>query len=315
MANTENNGRHPRRGRGSSSGSKRGANLIRILVVVALLGGCVYLASQLDGKVPVRKPTETADSASMNQPRRQRNRAASYNDLMDVKTNPEVKEIRKSYKGMDLSFNPQYHIPNWVSWELTGDETRGEITRSNKFAADPDVEGSAKTWDYNYSGYDRGHMAPAGDMRWNKEAMEQTFFMTNIVPQAKVLNAGTWKNLEEKCRQWAAIDSAVYIVCGPVIDGNPIEYIGDTRVYVPRKFFKVIISPYANPPRGIGFIMPNGKVEGGMQACAVTVDSIEALTGHDFFASLPDEIENEIESQCDFHYWSTYSKRKARAKR
>ena len=207
---------------------------------------------------------------------------------------------------MDLSFNPQYHIPNWVAWELTADETSGEISRTNKFSADPEIPESAETWDYNYSGYDRGHMAPAGDMRWNREAMEQTFLMTNICPQVKSLNAGSWKNLEEKCRQWAQADSAIYIVCGPVIDGKPIEYIGDTRVYVPRQFFKVIISPYANPARGIGFIMPNGKVPGGMQACAVPIDSVESLTGHDFFASLPDDIEADVESQCDFHYWSTH---------
>ena len=233
-----------------------------------------------------------------------------YGNLMAVKTNPSLKEVTKSYKGMDLSFNPQYHIPNWVSWELTADETDGNVARSNKFSADPEMEGSAETWDYSYSGYDRGHMAPAGDMRWDKEAMSQTFYMTNICPQVKTLNAGSWKNLEEKCRQWAEADSAIYIVCGPIIDGKPIEYIGDSRVYVPRKFFKVIISPYTTPARGIGFIMPNGKVEGGMQACAVTIDSVEALTGHDFFAALPDDIESDVESQCDFHYWSTHRPRK-----
>lgn len=315
MSNTRNNGRNPQRNRRNPSpASKRFVNLLRLLVVIALLGGCGYLFSHLEGHVPVKTeaPENTRPAVTKH---KTSSHHESYSDLMAVKTNPDLKEITKSYKGMDLSFNPQYHIPNWVSWELTGAETRGEITRTNKFFADPEVEGSAETWDYSYSGYDRGHMAPAGDMRWNKEAMEQTFYMTNIVPQAKALNAGTWKNLEEKCRQWAAIDSAVYIVCGPVIDGNPIEYIGDSRVYVPRKFFKVIISPYANPARGIGFIMPNEKVEGGMQACAVSIDSVETLTGHDFFSSLPDEIEDEIESQCDFHYWSTYSKRKARVRR
>ncbi|MDE5786515.1 MAG: hypothetical protein K2H98_08300, partial [Duncaniella sp.] len=61
----------------------------------------------------------------------------------------------------------------------------------------------------------------------------------------------------------------------------------------------------ADNPRGIGFIMPNGKVPGGMQQAAVSIDEIERITGYDFFAALPDDIENKIESQCDFHYWST----------
>ena len=270
--------------------------LYRTLLVLAIVAACAYLGEKLDGK---EQQTDIVNVAH-----------GEYGNLMAVKTNPSLKEVTKSYKGMDLSFNPQYHIPNWVSWELTADETDGNVARSNKFSADPEMEGSAETWDYSYSGYDRGHMAPAGDMRWDKEAMSQTFYMTNICPQVKTLNAGSWKNLEEKCRQWAEADSAIYIVCGPVIDGKPIEYIGDSRVYVPRKFFKVIISPYTTPARGIGFIMPNGKVEGGMQACAVTIDSVEALTGHDFFAALPDDIESDVESQCDFHYWSTHRPRK-----
>lgn len=272
---------------------KKNSKSPKSLLVIGLIVACVYLAMQLEGGE--RDSSSRPDVAS-----------ETYGDLLDVRTNPALKEISRKYKGMDLSFNPQYHIPNWVAWELTADETSGEISRTNKFSADPEIPESAETWDYNYSGYDRGHMAPAGDMRWNREAMEQTFLMTNICPQVKSLNAGSWKNLEEKCRQWAQADSAIYIVCGPVIDGKPIEYIGDTRVYVPRRFFKVIISPYANPARGIGFIMPNGKVPGGMQACAVPIDSVESLTGHDFFASLPDDIEADVESQCDFHYWSTH---------
>lgn len=272
---------------------KKNSKSPKSLLVIGLILACIYLAMQLEGGA--RDSSSRPDVAS-----------ETYGDLLDVRTNPALKEISRKYKGMDLSFNPQYHIPNWVAWELTADETSGEISRTNKFSADPEIPESAETWDYNYSGYDRGHMAPAGDMRWNREAMEQTFLMTNICPQVKSLNAGSWKNLEEKCRQWAQADSAIYIVCGPVIDGKPIEYIGDTRVYVPRRFFKVIISPYANPARGIGFIMPNGKVPGGMQACAVPIDSVESLTGHDFFASLPDDIEADVESQCDFHYWSTH---------
>ena len=172
--------------------------LYRTLLALALVAACAYLGEKLDGK---EQQTDVVNVAH-----------GEYGNLMAVKTNPSLKEVTKSYKGMDLSFNPQYHIPNWVSWELTADETDGNVARSNKFSADPEMEGSAETWDYSYSGYDRGHMAPAGDMRWDKEAMSQTFYMTNICPQVKTLNAGSWKNLEEKCRQWAEAESAIYIV-------------------------------------------------------------------------------------------------------
>lgn len=233
----------------------------------------------------------------------------AYGDLMKVVTNPAVPSQLKSYKGMDISFNEKCHIPNWVSWELTDEETMGDVPRKDKFTSDPDIEGCPDSWDYSYSGYDRGHMAPAGDMKWDSKAMEETFFMSNICPQVNALNTGAWKNLEEKCRLWAQIDGRIYIVCGPIIDEKPMELIGDSRVWVPSRFFKAIIAPYSNPARGIGFIMPNEKVKGGMQPCAVTIDEIESITGHDLFPALPDDIEAELESQCNFNQWSTLKKK------
>lgn len=288
-----------RKYRRSIINKKKGKVSIQTLVIVALIIGCIKLGQELSSRENNGGVTRTGIE-----------NAGDYGDLMAVKTNEKSIAVEKKYKGMDISFNPKYHIPNWVSWELTEEETNGDVNRTNKFSSDEDVAGCADTWDYNYSGYDRGHMAPAGDMKWDKDAMEETFLMTNICPQVKSLNTGSWKRLEEKCRYWAEIMGSLYIVCGPIIDGEPIEYIGDSRVYVPKRFFKVILSPYTNPAVGIGFIMPNGKVEGGMQACAVPIDSVEAVTGHDFFASLPDDIENDVESQCNFHYWSTLRKKK-----
>lgn len=208
------------------------------------------------------------------------------------------------YKGFDVSFNPDRHLPNWVAWELTADEAQGDEPRYNTFAADTDVKGSATPDDYRNTGFDRGHMAPAGDMKWDNEAMRQSFFMTNIAPQAPNLNRGSWKKLEEKCRQRASRDSAIYIVCGPV-NADPVEmHIGTTGVAVPERFFKVILSPYATPPRAIGFIMPNGDTPGGMQKYAVSVDEVERITGYDFFSALPDDIESQLESTCNFTQWS-----------
>lgn len=235
--------------------------------------------------------------------------SSSHELLMVVDENPQSEEI-VNYEGYCLSFNSQMHIPNWVAWELTGKEVAGTFPRKDNFRADDNVAGSAEKWDYSYSGYDRGHMAPAGDMKWSEKAMDESFYMSNMCPQAKSLNTGAWKRLEEKCRQWAEIDSAIIIVCGPILTDPIEEYIGDSRVAVPQRFFKVILSPYVDTPRGIGFIMPNGKVPGGMQAAAVSIDEVERITGLDFFSSLPDEIENEVESQCRFHYWSTLKKKK-----
>jgi len=226
-------------------------------------------------------------------------------DFGYVKTAPGTAGTLVSYTGMSMSFNPEMHQPNWVSWELTRDEARGEEPRAKSFARDYNVDGCADPADYRNSGFDRGHMAPAADMKWSQQAMKESFYMTNICPQAKALNTGAWKKLEEKCRQWAERDSAIVIVCGPVLTDPVSQYIGENKVAVPQRFFKVILAPYANPPRGIGFIMPNSRVEGGMQRAAVSIDEVERVTGHDFFSELPDSIETQVESECRFNYWST----------
>ncbi len=210
------------------------------------------------------------------------------------------------YPGFTVSFNKDYHMPNWVAWELTRQEaSANEVTREKgTFMADPDVPGCPDLADYKSSGYDRGHMCPAGDMKWSADAMQACFFLTNMCPQDNALNTGAWNSLETKCRNWAVRDSAIIIICGPVLSDKLPRTIGPNRVPVPERFFKVVLAPFANPVRGIGFIMANGKVPGGMQAAAVSIDEVEEITGFDFFASLPDDIENKIEAECNFPRWS-----------
>ena len=257
--------------------------LLIIPIVVMYLVGCFPISS------------DNAVIANNNQ----------FGNLEMVTTPETIPSQIVNYEGMILSFNKDLHIPNWVAWELTATEVSGTFPRDDNFRGDDNVIGSAEKWDYSYSGYDRGHMAPAGDMKWSAKAMDESFYMTNMCPQTKSLNTGAWKRLEEKCRQWAEIDSAIIVICGPIVTDPINEYIGDSKVAVPQRFFKVILSPYIENPRGIGFIMPNAKVPGGMQAAAVSIDEVEQVTGYDFFSSLPDEVENDVESQCKFHYWST----------
>ena len=114
--------------------------------------------------------------------------------------------------------------------------------RTDKFLPDPDVRGAkAYSNDYTKSGYDRGHMAPAADMKWSKQAMAESFYMSNICPQNPNLNRGDWNDLEEKSRQWAKKYGAVYIACGPVYDHGKPKRIGNNKVAVPDAFYKVKI--------------------------------------------------------------------------
>ena len=200
--------------------------------------------------------------------------------------------------GYTLSYDAKNKTPQWVAWELTKEETRGNEERTNEFQPDPDVIGAkVLTYDYSHSGYDRGHMAPAGDMKWNKKAMEESFYMSNICPQDHNLNTEDWNDLEMKCREWARRYGKVYIVCGPIYNGKRNEYIGEHRVKVPDAFFKVILINKENKQRALGFLFENESGERPLEEYLTPVDSIEKLTGMDFFSALPDNIENKLEAE------------------
>ena len=222
--------------------------------------------------------------------------------LTDVKLPSGMKNVVCQYSGFTSYFNPKTHIPNCVAYEIIESETTGDEPRKKSFEADHTIDGCAESSDYRNSGYDRGHMAPAADMKWSKVAMEESFLMTNICPQVKSLNSGIWHRLEQRVREWAARDSSIIVVCGPIFTpGKPVEQIGEIGVAVPHRFFKALYAPGRNI--GIAFIFDNDKVKGELRKYAVTIDSVERETGLDLFYNLPDDIENEVENQCNYKLW------------
>ena len=126
--------------------------------------------------------------------------------------------------------------------------------------------------------------------------------MSNICPQVHALNAGLWNSLESRVRTWARRDSAIVVICGPIVPDEPMT-IGDNRVAVPEYFYKVIASPYTTQPRGIAFIMPNEDCDMPLYKYAVTIDSVEARTGIDFLYNLPDSLENYVVQNFDLKSW------------
>ena len=213
-------------------------------------------------------------------------------------------EIKKKYVGFTVSFNPAYHIPNYAAWELTCQEAAGDLPRKSKFFSDPDILGCPTLDDYRNSGFDRGHMAPAGDMKWSAQAMSDSHSLANMCPQDHAVNGGRWASLESKCREWAKRDSALIIICGPVMTDEMPQEIGASHVKVPRRFFKVVMSPFSNPPHAIGFIMPNYYTSDGLEQMACSVDDVEQITGYNFFACLNDSIEAPMERENNFRFWN-----------
>ena len=241
------------------------------------------------------------------------NISATTISLMEIpKIHPG--DIIITHTGYSLLYDETYEQADWVAYELTKEETGKGAKRTNKFIRDPQVKtGSADNSDYSGSGYDRGHMAPAGDMGWSSTSMAESFYYSNMSPQEPGFNRGIWKNLEELVRTWAVENQAIYVVTGPVLTSG-LATIGNNKVAVPKYYYKVILD-YTEPGlKGIGFILPNKASKEPLQAFAVTIDSVEKFTGIDFFPQLPDMQEKSIESTLTLQSWSWRSSNTANVK-
>ena len=206
-------------------------------------------------------------------------------------------------KGYTASYNIRLRIPNWVAWHLTADHAEGDVKRPNNYLEDEEVlVPRATNDDYHKSGWSRGHMCPAGDNKWDEQAMNESFLLTNVCPQDRGLNSGVWNRIEIDCRRWAKKYGDVYIVCGPVLLNREHETIGTNMVVVPEAFFKVILC-LQGTPKAIGYVIRNNEGKKKRDMFINTVDEVERITGYDFFPALPDSIEDEVEASADISVW------------
>jgi endonuclease G, mitochondrial len=209
------------------------------------------------------------------------------------------------HDGYVLRYRDEYEQADWVAYPLLAFEIKGDAERDREsFQPDPLVEsGTALPTDYTRSGYDRGHLAPAGDFKFSQRLTRESFYMSNVSPQAPQFNRGIWKELEDQVRSWAYRDQGLYVVTGPVLKSG-LETIGKrNEVAVPEQFYKVIL--YCNAPdiRIIGFLLNNEPSNEPLRSFVVPVDQIEKLTGIDFFPFIPDDLERKLESSMKPDAW------------
>lgn len=203
-----------------------------------------------------------------------------------------------------LSYSEEHEQAEWVAYELTKKATGGSKGRSNDFRVDPEVStGSAELADYKGSGYDRGHLVPAADMKSSAKAMSESFYMSNMSPQVPGFNRGIWKNLEEQVREWAVRNDHLYVITGPILTEEPLGKIGENGVTVPRRYYKIILDYTAPEVKALAFVLPNQRGEQQLSTYYVTIDYLEEVTGIDFFPELPDDLEELLESRKDLSRW------------
>jgi len=202
-----------------------------------------------------------------------------------------------------LSYSEENEQAEWVAYELKkSDLAKNEFERPY-FIEDKSVKTKSADWrNYKNSGFDRGHLCPAGDRRMSFEAYNETFLTSNISPQNHDFNAGIWNRLEQKVRFWAEKYDGVYVVTGGVLEGN-METIGDENVSVPNEFYKIVLDASDGDYKVIAFLMPNKPSSESFYEYTVSIDEVEAKTGIDFFPQLPDSIENDLEQMIDLKVW------------
>ncbi len=210
-------------------------------------------------------------------------------------------EQKLRYAGFTLSYNERHRQASWVAYRLSAERATGDEPRYNNFREEKRVN-SASPRDYRGTGFDRGHLAPAGDMKWLQRVMEESFLMTNISPQAPAFNRGIWRELEEQVRRWAVQHGEVYVVTGPVLAGK-LPTIGDNQVSVPKYYYKVVLDGVEPDIRAIGFLMENKGSAEPLQNFVVSISQLETLTGLDFFPNLPPATQRTLESRKDLRGW------------
>ena len=207
------------------------------------------------------------------------------------------------HQNYTLSYNELYEQAEWVSYELNRTHLTYDDRKRPYFINDPKViTGSANYKNFKNSGYDRGHLCPAGDRRFSKEAYDETFYTSNITPQRNDFNAGVWNRLEMKTRYWAKKYGKLYIITGGILTKD-LPTIGYEDVAVPKQFYKIILD-YSEPEtKVIAFIFPHEESKKSLKKFVTSVDKIEELTNIDFFPSLPDDIETAIEKSISIKGW------------
>lgn len=250
--------------------------IVNMMVVAAcMLSGCFRVSDAVAQAVATKAP------AGLELP--------SYTDDEDIIV----------HLGYTASYNHVSLCPDWVAWELTAEEANGQNDGQYSFSRDPDVRfPKASREDYSRSGFDKGHMAPRADMRWSCQALEESYYFTNICPQDHEMNSQAWRKIEELTRRLAKRYGSVFIVCGPIFGGDNPRKIGG--VSVPNAFFKALAVSTADGYRTVGFLVDNNPQSFSPRHYAVSVDSVEAVVGRNLFPL----VDEEAEAVFDWKNWN-----------
>ena len=276
---------------------------VKVGLFAAIIGGLFWVFNTFFGG------SETTEKEAQVQTQKKNTTPdAQEYDFYPTSTTGEI--VRHKY--YTLSYDEKHEQAEWVAYALKRETlNKNWVNRSNNFRPDPFVrKASASDRDYRGSGYDRGHLVPAGDMAFADDAMSETFYMSNMSPQIRNFNGGIWRELEENVRDWARKFKEIYVISGPVLTKGIRDRIGGNQVSVPDQFYKVILDATDPEIKAIAFLIPNEKSVKRLEEYALTINEVEAITNIDFFHNLiEDDWEEELEGTFDIELWPRSEKR------
>ncbi len=228
------------------------------------------------------------------------------------------------HSAMILGFDCDSKLAAWSFHVLSPDVLVGGVSRTNDFRKDSLIEcgdgieqdyftkklQEDGTYKFENFGFDRGHLAPSADFRWSQKALSESYFYSNMTPQRPGFNRESWAEVEDLMRRIIAnTPKPYYIVTGPVLEKSlPKVEKGQNHLPIPAFHYKIIADVSAENPKGMAFLMPNKKCDLPPSAYVVTIDSIEKLTGLDFFSKIDVTNAQKIESKADYSLWNAQTK-------
>jgi len=259
---------------------KTGKRILLLVLAVTLLAlpSCRQANSQTSKQIEINDPQQWTRDIDLPLP---------------LSDRAEQILVRKAYV---VSYNADTRQPNWVAWRLTREHADGPVQRPmTAWHDDKEVpEPRAYYHDYKNSCWDRGHMCPAGDNKWDSVAMYESFLMTNACPQNKKFNSGVWNQIEMDCREWAKRYGEIFIVCGPIFLNQAHDTIGEHDIPVPEAFFKVVVCLDPANTWGKGYICRNNEGTKKRDIYTNSIGEVERVTGMKFFPNLDAERAEKI---------------------
>lgn len=252
------------------------SQLYTLLLLTLLFPGCSSKPSKPDAHEPPKGPTVSVGEKPA---------------TSEITTNAKPTTIQLDHKYFVITYDTKFRLARYVRYVATVEKLKqGNAKRKNRFFPDPLLKKAGfdpvQKKEYLHTGYDQGHLAPSGDFTWSQEVNDETFVLSNMVPQSPNLNRDAWRRLEAHVRNWGCGEGRIIVFSGPILEEG-LKKLGG-KLPVPKEFFKLVIDD--TPPRkAIAFLYGQGDKGDVYKQRVTDIQALVKRIGQNFEAEVPEE--------------------------